>query len=300
MNSIIEHQNDQSILDKLSAQRHLYDKAKRLRGIRFVLGVVVIVCLSVSRLIWPGVEWIETLMVLATAIALIAEPWLENLIGKQRTLAAQIQQRLDNQLYGFNWDECVCGKEPSDETICDYKRKETKKNLFNWYDKGIGDVMDEKVAILLCQRENVSYDSGLRSWYVSFSAGIAAILMLGVLILSFVEGWDLMRILVFGVIPTIPIAEWFLTIFQDNSVDREHLASLEGLMKEETDKAINGGVVAKKTLQKIQNLLFLHRKFGYLIPGWFYKCKRSKSEERAAYSVQEFLKKIQPPCNGCV
>lgn len=121
MNKIIEHQNDQTILDKLSAQRKLYDKAKKLRGLRFFLGVVLVVCLSVARLVWSGGEWIETALVFASAAALVLEPLLESLINKKRMLAAQIQQRLDNALYRFDWDECVCGKEPSDEAVCDLK-----------------------------------------------------------------------------------------------------------------------------------------------------------------------------------
>lgn len=289
MNKIIEHQNDQSILDKLSAQRRLYNKAKNLRTLRFILGVLVIVCLSVARLIWSDCAAIETALVIATALALILEPWLESLISKRRTLAAQIQQRIDNQLYGFDWDECICGKEPSDEIVSDYRSKKPDASLLNWYEPGIGEVDEENVAILLCQRENITYDSGLRSWYVTFSGWVAGVLGIGVLVLSFVEGWDLMRVLVFGVIPSIPIAEWFVTIFQDNATDKEHLGSLEDLVKAETDKAKKGGNVTTKTLQKIQNLLFLHRESGYLIPGWFYKFKRSKSEVRAAYSVKEFL-----------
>jgi len=147
------------------------------------------------------------------------------------------------------------------------------------------------VAILLCQRENISYDSGLRDCYVTLSVWIAALLEAGVLVFSFVKGWDLMRFLVFGVIPAIPIAEWFITIFHDNTADKEHLGNLEDLVREETAKALDGGCIAKKTLQKIQNLLFLHRKSGYLIPGWFYCLNRNKSEKRAAYSVKEFLAK---------
>lgn len=294
MNKIIEHQNDQTILDKLSAQRKLYDKAKKLRGLRFFLGVVLVVCLSVARLVWSGGEWIETALVFASAAALVLEPLLESLINKKRMLAAQIQQRLDNALYRFDWDECVCGKEPSDEAVCDLKDDVVDDKLRNWYDVGIGEVEDENVATLLCQRENISYDAGLRIKYVTLSAWIAAILGTGVLMLSFVEGWDMMRFLVFGVIPAIPIAEWFITIFQDNAADRENLDSLEELVKDEIEKAVVGGRVAKKTLQKIQNLLFLHRKSGYLIPRWFYKCNRDKSEKRAAYSVREFLYQYRP------
>ena len=291
MNKIIEHQNDQTILDKLSAQRNLYDDAKRLRGLRFSIGVVSVVCLSVARFLFPDCETLEPALVIVSVVALIAEPLLESFIGKKRTLAAQIQQRLDNTLYGFDWDDCVCGKEPSDEIICDNKDDVPADNLKNWYEVGIGDVEDENVAILLCQRENISYDSGLRNRYVTLSAWIAAVLGAGVLVLSFVKGWDLMHFLVFGVIPAIPIAEWFITIFKDNSVDKEHLGNLEDLVREETAKALDRDRIAKRTLQKIQNLLFLHRKSGYLIPRWFYCLNRNRSEKQAAYSVKEFLVK---------
>lgn len=291
MNKIIEHQNDQSILDKLSAQRNLYASAKRLRGLRFFLGVFLVFCLSVLRFVYPDCRPIESALVIVSVVALIAEPLLESFIGKKKTLAAQIQQRLDNALYGFSWDECVCGKEPSDEVVCDCKDNVLADSLKNWYDVGIGEVADENVAILLCQRENISYDSSLRSRYVTLSAWGAGILGAGVLVLSSLEGWDMMRFLVFGVIPSIPIIQWFITVFQDNATDKEHLENLEDLVHDETDKALDGGHVAKKTLQKIQNLLFLHRKSGYLIPGWFYRMNRKKSEKRAAYSVKEFLTK---------
>ena len=289
--AIIERQNEQSTLDKLSAQRKLYDMAKKLRTLRFVLCVVIIVCLSIARLILSECHEIESALIIVTTMALISEPILERYIDKYRTLAAQIQQRLDNELYGFEWDDCVCGKEPSDEVVCDYKEAIINEKLYNWYDVNIGNVQDENVAVLLCQRENISYDSGLREWYVILNAWTAAILIFIVVYLSFAEGWDLMTVLVFGVIPAIPIAEWFISIFKDNSVDKEHLESLELLVMKETNKVLAGRDVTKKTLMKIQNLLYLHRKSGFLIPNWFYHFKRKKSERRAAYSVQEFLKK---------
>lgn len=293
MNAIISHQNDQSILDKLSAQRNLYNKAKILRCVRFCLGVCLVVCLSVSRLIWADCEVVDTALIIATAVALIAEPLLESTINKRRVLAAQIQQRLDNELYGFEWDECICGREPYDELICDLKDDPVDENLKDWYDVGIGSIEDDSVAILLCQRENISYDSGLRSWYVTLCAWVAIILAIFVIVLSFVEGWDMMKFLVFGILPAIPIAEWFIAIFQDNASDNEHLLALEDLVRSEMGNALSVGTVSKKSLQKIQNLLFLHRKSGYLIPSWFYKCKRIRSEQRAAYSVNEFLKKYK-------
>lgn len=293
MNSVIKKQNDQSIIDKLSAQRNLFNKAKSIKMFRFILCVVVIVCLSIARLVWTNNVAIEVAIVIATVIALICEPLLKHWIDKYKTLAAQIQQRIDNELYGFNWDDCICGKEPSDEIICDIKSDNTDSSLHDWYDKGIGDVKEEDVAILLCQRENISYDLGLRGTYVRICASIAAILCIIVVILSFVEGWDMMKFLILGVMPAIPIAQWFISIFQDNSCDKEHLESLENLVRSETDNVIDGGIVAKKSLQKIQNLLFLHRKSGYLIPSCFYRFKRTESEKRAAYSVSEFLKKYK-------
>lgn len=291
MNKIIKHQNDQTILDKLSAQRNLYNSAKRLRKWHFVIGVVFVVGLSVAHFFFGDCKEVESALVISSVLALIAEPLLECCIDKKRTLAAQIQQRLDNTLYGLNWDACVCGKEPTDEIICDYKDDVPADDLKDWYDVEIGEVEDENVAILLCQRENILYDSDLRNCYVTLIARIAAFLGVCILVLSFVKEWDLMRFLVFGVIPVIPIAKWFITIFKDNTADKEHLGSLENLVMEETAKALDGDRIARKTIQEIQNLLFLHRKSGNLIPGWFYRICQTKSEKRSAYSVKEFLAK---------
>lgn len=236
--SIIDKQNEQTVLDKLSAQRNLYDKAKKIRTLRFVLCVIVIVCLSIARLVFPECNVIESVLIITTTVALISKPILDCYIDKHRILAAQIQQRIDNELYGFQWDDCVCGKEHSDEMVCDFKDSIIDERLRNWYDISIGNVQDENVAILLCQRENISYDSGLRKWYVTLNAWATATLILFVICLSFSEGWDLMTFLVFGIISAIPIAEWFIALFKDYTIDKEHLESLEFLVINETDKVL--------------------------------------------------------------
>ena len=51
-----------------------------------------------------------------------------------------------------------------------------------------------------------------------------------------------MTVLVFGIIPAIPIAEWFIAIFKDNSVDKEHL--------EKFKKAIDGDMPIKQYKNK--------------------------------------------------
>ncbi len=65
------------------------------------------------------------------------------------------------------------------------------------------------------------------SEYSWMESGLRTLLFVFIVVsLSFAEEWDLITVLVFGVIPAIPIAEWFISIFKDFSVDKEHLESL--------------------------------------------------------------------------
>ncbi len=59
------------------------------------------------------------------------------------------------------------------------------------------------------------------------------------------------------------------------------------------DNAVKGKAVRQSILKQIQNNMFIHRKDGYLVPEWYYNVCREKSEDRAAYSVQDFLAKYK-------
>ena len=295
MNKIIELQNDQTILDKLSAQRNLYSAAKRWRNVRFICCVVVIVVLSILKSIWSDNSSLALILALAVFISLLLGPVFNKQINKRRYLAARIQQLLDVELFGLSWDENLCCPQPTAEDVFDHKSAKITADLYDWYDKGIGEVEEQNTAVLLCQRENMRYDSHIRSSFTSLCKWMAAIVCIGIIVAAVIlYKTDFLSIVMFGLIPITPIVRWIQSVTKDDSKDKGVRDALESLVSEEMGNAITGKPVHVTELKRIQNLTFTHRRDGYLVPDWYYRVCREKSEDRAGYSVQDFLNQYRP------
>ena len=292
MNSIIEHQNDQSILDKLSAQRNVYSIAKRWRNVRFVSCVLAILILSIFRAFFVDSRTIAIILESVVFVSLFLGSVFTKQISRYRTLAARIQQLLDTELFGIPWDENLCGPKPTSEEVFDYKSSKISSKFYDWYLKEIGEVQDHNTAVLLCQRESLRYDSHIRTTFTSLCKVFGYILCGGLLVVAFcLYKYDWLSIVTFGLIPITPVIRWIQAVRNDDEQDKDIRDTLESQIKEEMENALEGKPVRLSALRQIQCRMFIHRKDGYLIPNCFYDICRKKSEVRAAYSVREFLAK---------
>ena len=290
MNKIIEHQNDRIVLDRLSAQRNLYSAAKRWRNLRFLLCVLTIVVLSVIKTFFFDNQTLAIILGLVVFVSLLLGPVFNKQISRNRTLAARIQQFLETELFELPWDENLCGIQPIAEEVYDHKSSKIPARLYDWYDKGIGDVQDHNTAVLLCQRENMSYDSHIRTSFTRLCLWSGIILCVGIVAIAIIlYKDDILSIIMFGLIPIMPIVRWIQSIRNEDERDRGVRSILGALIKEEMENALKGKDVRQSTLKQIQNNMFIHRKEGYLVPDWYYYVCREKSEDRAAYGVQDFL-----------
>jgi len=293
-NRIIENQNNQSILDKLSAQRNLYSKAKLWRNSRFIVCVLSILVLSVLKAFMTDNREIAIALLFTVFVTLLLGPFFNKQINKKRDLAARIQQLLDIELYGWTWDEMNCGEIPTDDDVYNHKSETIPANLYDWYDKGISEVQDLKTAILLCQRENLRYDSHIRDSFNILCKWIAFFVCVGILVAGvIINRNDLLSIIVFGLIPITPVVRWIQSVDNENSKDKIARERLESLVTKGMEKAMNGKTITEKELVLIQNYMFIHRREGYLVPDMYYSICREDSEARAAYSVKDFLRQYK-------
>lgn len=292
MNKIIEHQNDRHILEMLSAQRNLYRKAKQWRNARFFVCVFSILLLSIIKAIWNNCNGMAIALSMAVFLTLLSGPVFNKQVDKRRELASRIRQLLDIELFGQQWDECYYGKKPTPEEIFDNKSKKISNELLDWYDKGIGEVQDLNTAILLCQRENLYYDSHIRSSFTKSCTLFAVLVCLCIFVTgAIINSGDMLSIITFGLIPITPVVRWILSVRSEDSKDRGTRDTLESLVTKEMETVMKGKAVHVTELKRIQNLMFSHRRDGYLVPEWYYKICRKKSETRAAYSIRDFLNK---------
>ena len=289
MNTIAKKQNEKTTIEYLVAARRLYSMAKCLRGIKVFLGVIIIAFLAYLQLRYPENENVSYALVMASVLALIAEPVLDCRISAYKVQGAKMQQCFDNDLFGFSWNESVCGKRPTEDKVVDYcKGKPIKKKLYDWY-KGIEADMDEDLAVLLCQNQSGSYDRRLREWYIVLCFLCAVVLVVGVIYTALKKDATLYTILVYGVVPATPIINWFIAVFSSYFNDKEDLDHLDDAIYQEMKRAEASQLIGKQVLERIQNLMFMHRKVAYLIPDLFYSILRRNSENRAAATVERIL-----------
>lgn len=293
MNKIIEHQNDQTILDKLSAQCNLYKAAKRWKVLRLVLCVILIVALAMVRVFNPDLSWVGIALTFLTFVSLIIGPVLDYQISKRRNLAARIQQLLEIELYGLDWNHHLWGRKPSYEDVYEHKSSKIPPRLHDWFKVGIGGIQDTNTAILLCQRDCLKYDSFLRRRYYQLCIIVAIVFSVCIIVCGAVRQNDWVVFITFSLIPMTPTVRWLLSVILDEKNDKKARESLESMVNQEMKNALSGRPVHKTIIIQIQELLFTHRNAGYLVPEWLYKLFRKKLEARSAYSIDEFLAKYK-------
>lgn len=289
MNTIATKQNEKNTIEYLAAGRKLYSRAKVLRGIKFFIGVFLIVILAIAQLKFQEIEEVSYALVIISVVALIAEPIFDWRISVYKEQGAKMQQCFDNDLFGFSWNESVCGKRPTEDKVYDYcKGKQVNKRLYNWY-VGIDAGLDEDLAILLCQNQNGSYDRHLRERYTIMCLICAVLLVAGVIWTALKKDATLFNILVYGVVPSTPIINWFISIFTSYFNDKEDLDHLDDAIYRELNRVEASQPIRKYVLERIQNLIYMHRKVAYLIPDNFYKMLRRDSENSAKALVERIL-----------
>ena len=289
MNTIATKQNEKNTIEYLAAGRKLYTRAKVLRGIKFFIGVFLIVILALAQLKFQEIEEVSYALVIISVVALIAEPIFDWRISVYKEQGAKMQQCFDNDLFGFSWNESVCGKRPTEDKVYDCcKGKQVNKRLYDWY-VGIDAELDEDLAILLCQNQNGSYDRHLRERYTIMCLICAVLLVAGVIWTALKKDVTLFNILVYGVVPSTPIINWFISIFTSYFNDKEDLDHLDDAIYRELNRVEASQPIRKYVLERIQNLMFMHRKVAYLIPDIFYKRLRRDSENRAKALVERIL-----------
>ena len=102
MNTIAKKQNEKATIAYLAAARRLYSRAKCLRGIKVFLGVIIIALLAFLQLRYPKNESVSYALVMASVLAITAEPVLDWRISAYKVKGAKMQQCFDNDLFGFS------------------------------------------------------------------------------------------------------------------------------------------------------------------------------------------------------
>lgn len=279
-NGIAKRQNEESNIARLAAQRQLYRDVNGIEIVNVVLTVLIpIGFVIIQDLTGRG----KTLACILSLVMLGFSFVLDNMQKERKKLAATIQQEFDIHVFSMKWDRKLFGRREnlSSEIASASKRilaNDDKRNaLYDWYRKEADDLPLE-AGIAACQKENFSWDAGLRKRYCIFLCGLLA-LIVGIQ-------------LVIGISKSEPIQEYLLRLLAVSSVLKWIIKTLAGINDDlKRMEPIERSVYSteKKTMEELefaQKDIFENRKAATKIPDWFYSVFKNNDEDRERRALE--------------
>lgn len=289
-NNIATRQNEQEFLDYLAAQRHLYSKAKCLSNIIFVMCVLFPVLLAIAKVLFPDCAYLPKVIVIYSFVATLLRIWLKDIMMTKKTLAARIQQLIDTELFGLDWNKAHCGEKPQPEEIHKAIKGAKYDKLQNWYDPIVSQ-LPLPIGALVCMRTNVVYDQSLRKSYSTFCYVLTGLAIIVVCILGMLNNTGMWDAFLYGLVPLMPLITWLIDLYKQHTANCNALCNIQPLIETGLERAKNKLSIDNNYLEEIQNFIFVHRKTSYMIPDSFYKICRRRNEEAASYGSKYVCEK---------
>lgn len=290
-NNIVELQNKPENIKMLKAMHHLYSKVGVVTNYYFIFCVLVPIVISFAKPFISSDDYqvLFHSMIAYNLLSLIVGLWLECKIKKERVLAAKIQQQFDCNVFELQWNKYTFGTQPSLEDINSNVKSSNDEDFINWYDREV-DTVDRMLAVIICQRINLTYDVALRKKFLSYITLICSIIFIAIMVVAFCENEGLRTTIVFVAVPLIPIIRWFFSTRKANSDNMEKCERIKKIIDDYLEKYRNNGVVFNDIdLCEIQNCIYEHRKTAFKIPDFIYNKMRSKQEEATHITVGELI-----------
>lgn len=288
MNTINQRQNENEFIDYLKALRIAYSQCKFYQIFDFISILIAIILPIIGLFKTNLVNYLGAIGVLWTIVYLIAE----NFRKIKSEQGAKIQEQFDIELYQIPWNEVLCGNRINRDTKRDLINKYSKNDLNDWYSVEIGNTLPHKIAVLLCQRINFSWELNLRNKFVFFLVGVTVIYYGIFLLISILSNLGLFDTLVL----MAPSISFLIYGVQNSLTLKSQIKSkTQGLYlidKKIEDFANNKTLPSIEILRQIQDVIFTERTVPEKIPDWFYRVFRKKNEIRTDDLIKSIKREL--------
>lgn len=295
MNGITERQLLGPMLDLVRARRLVYRRAKRCQGALVTVTLLLPVAAALSSALWPAAR--PAVALFAVLLGIFEVTSIDRWMKARLKEGAKLQEQFDCQVLDISWNEFVVGAQVDAEDVfenaCENLSASDEQRLRDWYPMVVADAPIE-IARLICQRENLVYDSEMRIaygrvllWSIVCFVGVAgaAGLYFNFTFTTFVLG---------ALVPAAPALTWALRERKRQTDTVETLARL----KTESENLIRftmkdqDPAKARGRARELQDAVYSHRLTSSLVFEWLYRRLRPRLESKlshgAAYWVDEY------------
>lgn len=295
---ILERQNQTENLVLLLAQREIYSSAKKLQFISIIIAALIPLLISIIGYFnkefsnqYPNVAPIYGIF------ATVLELFIGNLRDSKKDLASSIQESFDTRVFKIDKNKNLGTFDIDDSVLFEYKSKIDSgyniDNLKDWYSDEIIE-LKTNIAVIFCQRTNVSYDYDLRKKYIKLLFVFTTFILSILLFFGLSNDISLKNFFTQIVVPMLPIF-----IFSYNEVKNQYkainnLKELQIIISKNLDEITLNSTIDMFEIRQIQDRIYENRKTSPLVFDFIYNILRDKKntslEQTMHFSIS---KKIQ-------
>jgi hypothetical protein len=290
---IPKKQNSERALKHIAAWSHLYGHAKVMAGWQFFLSVPCALAMSLIALRWPEATVVTTPFSLL--FGWIDVLCLDRIQNARKKIAAKMQEQFDCELFGLGWNEIRCSTPPETELLNGaaeaFRRKHEKTSHCDWYPVDVGRV-PLPLARLICQRAAVWWDMSQRRKYAGWLVAIVAVLVVGVIAVSFTADQRVRDMVLSVYVPIAPAVVWAV---RECIRQKDTVSALEKL-KDQIEKIFAETISGKRSFaeldqisRSIQDMIFDGRSRNPLFFDFIYNRLRPEHELRMSEKAKEMV-----------
>lgn len=281
MNQISLIQNSEKQLQRLAAQRELYNAAKSLHLLQIILTVILPVALALVALYITSYAVVSAIF---GVLSLIVDMSLIDLaITKNKEKAAKIQELFDCDVLELPKSPLKVVDDVTVEVVLQHYNAHAKiasniEKIRNWYPTRIHE-LPLHIARIICQRINCWWDSKLRRKYAFILKCICIAVFGSMLLIGYLRDLTLIDVTLIAS-GLIPLFQFSIKQANDNIEAACRLDQLVQFSISLWEKALNGESVdsLKSDARKLQDEIYEHRKRSPLILNFYYHWFRDKDE----------------------
>ena len=210
MNNIPQRQLLPAMLSLVRARTLAYRRAKRCQAFVLALNLLLPVVSAAAAVFMPDAR--PAIAVCALLLGIFDVTAIDAWMKARLKVGAKLQEEFDCEVLDIDWNEFVAGTkmdaEASYEDGCRTLDDVDERRLRDWYPVVVAETSLE-VARVICQRENLVYDSDLRVAYrrVLFWFVVVFVVVFSAASLAFNPSF---MSLVLALVPAAPALTWAL------------------------------------------------------------------------------------------
>jgi len=287
-------QNTHPNIQKIAAFRRLYSIAKKYNNGYFMLNVVMMTTLTslsiglnsedLSKYFgFQQRDYSNWLAVASIIVLTIDKLIIGEKIDSIRETAAKIQEKFDRELFDLGWNNASAGMQPRTEDIIKhgewYLNKHTDAKLRDWYAVENNSV-PHKFQILICQNSSLYWDASLRQ-KINYIFIIGGVIIFSTTLISCLA-LDLSTSAIVTNLTALlgPVLDYGSNTLKENKASIANSERLLECLEQGFKDAIQNKSDTEiyKSIESIQDQLYVKRNSDWLIPDFFYKILRNSDE----------------------